>query len=236
MQVVILAAGKGKRLRPITDKIPKPLVRVCDKELLWYIVNNFVSFGLNDFIVVISADKFGEMIKSFLLSNFSSIKFRFAIQKEQLGTAHSLLMAEKFVSKDFVVVYGDLFFHRDVLEKLFSSISNEHLLVSVRVDNPKSYGCLETKNNRLIRIHEKSNNPPSNLINAGIYYFSNKRIFEMIKRIDLSERGEYELTDAVNLLARRDSIRIIEVERDKWIDVGTIERLRVVEKMCKEWL
>ncbi|MCD6483089.1 MAG: NTP transferase domain-containing protein [Candidatus Aenigmarchaeota archaeon] len=236
MQVVILAAGKGKRLKPITDRIPKPLVKVCNKELLWHIVSNFVSFGLSDFIVVISADKFGEMIKSFLLSNFPSVKFRFAIQKEQLGTAHSLLVAEKYVNEDFTVVYGDLFFHRDVLEKLFTSISNEHLLVSVRVDNPKSYGCLEIKNNKLIRIHEKSDKPPSNLINAGIYYFSNGKIFEMIKRIKLSERGEYELTDAMNLLAKRDSIRVIEVDKNKWIDAGTIERLRIAEKMCKEWL
>ena len=140
------------------------------------------------------------------------------------------------MNEDFTVVYGDLFFHRDVLEKLFTSISNEHLLVSVRVDNPKSYGCLEIKNNKLIRIHEKSDKPPSNLINAGIYYFSNGKIFEMIKRIKLSERGEYELTDAMNLLAKRDSIRVIEVDKNKWIDAGTIERLRIAEKMCKEWL
>lgn len=233
MQVVILASGEGKRLRPITNRIPKPLIKINHKELLWYLMKGVEKLNVKEIIITIPPGEKSTLIKNFLKNNFNHLKTKFIIQQKPLGTGHALLITKGLIEKEFYVFYSDLLIHPEVFQKLKNLRYNS--LCAIEVENPKEYGCLQIKNGFLLKIDEKSENPKSNLVNAGIYFFKNKKIFKFLEKVPLSPRNEYELTDGINMLAKVEKIKIIKIEKNKWLDVGTKERLEKAKELVKRW-
>ncbi len=194
MDAVILAAGKGERLRPFTETRPKPMMPVLGKPQLVWTLETLEKAEIKKVIIVIGW--LGEKIKNEIGNQFGKIKIEYVWQKEQKGTGHALLVAEDMVSNEFLVLMGDDFYScEDIL-----SLTNENgnaILVS-EVENPENFGVVVGKN-KLEDIIEKPKNPPTNLVNTGAYKVD-EGIFEILKKIKPSSRGEIELTDAIKIV------------------------------------
>lgn len=227
MKCVILAAGEGKRMRPLTFTRPKVMLPVANKPLIEYNLINAISAGFDDFIFVIGYKS--EMVRNYFQNGSKwNIKIEYVNQGKPLGTAHAIGILEKFVD-DFVLLSGDTIFGVDDIK----SISKENNSIGLfKVENPSEYGSVEISNNRLIKIYEKVSKPINKLINAGIYHF-NKEVFNYIKRTKKSIRGEYEVTDAINLMASDLSLRVTNLK--EWLDlVYPWNLLEINKELLKE--
>lgn len=219
MRALILAAGEGTRLRPVTSNIPKPMVMVAGKPFLSHHINVLASLGIKEICILVGW-KSGR-IKEFLLDEFGDeLDIVFLEQKERLGTAHAIGMAEGVVNGPFVCVNGDVLIEREDIGNMISLFEREkrNVIGAVNVEDPKRFGVLRVSDGKLERIIEKPDDPPSTLVNAGALIL-NQEIFHEIKRTEKSSRGEYEITDTLNQLAQQTDVLVYQLTRD-WIDVA----------------
>ena len=194
MKCVILAAGEGKRMHPLTFTRPKVMLPIANKPILEWNLNNAKKAGLKEFIFVVGYKS--EMVRSYFGNGEKwGVKINYVNQGKALGTAHAVGMVEKFVD-DFIVLCGDTIFGKDDIKNILDKGISMGLL---KVDNPEEYGIVEIKGKKVLKIYEKVNNPISNVINGGIYHFD-KKIFNYIKKTEKSSRGEYEITDSINMM------------------------------------
>ena len=228
MKAVILAAGKGVRMLPVTEIIPKVLIEINGKPFLYYILKSLQKAGYNEFGLIVGYKK--EMVAKFLMEyGFKAVLIE---QKEQLGTAHAIKQAKRFVGKDnFIALCGDNIWSINDLARM--SIDDDlNYIAGYKVNNPEKYGVLVVENDSLVRIHEKPKEFVGNFINSGLYKFT-PEIFDAINKIGLSQRGEYELTDAISLLAKEGKVKVIRIQ-DFWKDLGKLDDIPGVEKFIKE--
>ena len=225
MKAVLLAAGEGIRLLPITATRPKHLIKVGGKPILQFCLEAVKNAGITEAIIVTHyrgddiRDYFGDGEKF-------GLRISYAVQEDVLGTGNAAGVAEPFVDDDFVLIYGDLLFGadtvKDVLE-LFEPGKTSAVVGVVPVDKPENYGIIEfDEQKKFKRIVEKpaTGKACSNFANAGIYVFS-KDIFGKVKQTKKSIRGEEELTDAVTMLATEGkNVLTAEISKDDWFDVG----------------
>ena len=222
MKAVILAAGKGVRMKPLTDEIPKVLIDVAGKPFLYYLMKNLQDAGFKDMGIVVGYKK--ERIRNFLKEH--GFKAKLIYQKRRLGTGHALLQTEKFVDgEDFILVMGDNLYSKFDLETIKHVKGN--CVASYKIKNPTRYGVLLSDGDLLKGIAEKPKKPSSNLINTGLYKFTSE-IFDVLKKTKKSVRGEYELTDAIVKLTKQKKVKIFPLT-DYWIDFGKIEDIKKVE-------
>lgn len=211
MKCVILAAGEGKRMHPLTFTKPKVMLPIANKPVLEWNLLNAKDAGLKDFIFIVNYKS--EMVRNFFGNGEKwDINISYINQGKPLGTGHAIGIVEKFV-KDFIVLCGDTIFGKQDIKKILENIPSMGL---VEVNNPKEYGIVDTQDNKIIKIYEKMENPISNTINAGIYHF-NQKIFDMIKKTNKSSRGEYEITDSINMIVEDEEMQGIFIEN--WRDV-----------------
>jgi len=232
MKAIVLSAGKGLRMMPLTEKMPKALLKVKGKSFLERALDSFRKAGIRKVGIVVSYKK--EMIIDFFGSFFKGIRIIYIEQEKPLGTADAVLRARDFVGeKDFISVNGDLIFEPEVIKNLKKKDGCDAVLIGRKVPDPWNFGVLEVQGSILKRIVEKPERgrQPSNLINAGIYRFSN-RIFDAIQKIKLSKRNELEITDAINWLAIHEKVEWIPLGAGI-LDVSTPEQLIEAEK--KVW-
>jgi bifunctional UDP-N-acetylglucosamine pyrophosphorylase/glucosamine-1-phosphate N-acetyltransferase len=181
--------------------------------------------GIDEVIIV--THYMGESIRKYFGDGEKlGLKISYVEQKAVLGTGNAAEVAEPYVDDDFVLVYGDLLFGQDVVKNVLKPFKHEKTVAVmgvVPVDKPENYGVIELdEGKRVERIVEKpaSGKAPSKLANAGVYVF-NRKVFDKIKQIKPSVRGEWELTDAVTLLAAEgETILAAEIAKDDWFDVG----------------
>ncbi len=198
-KAVILAAGRGTRMLPLTATMSKGMIPVANKPLLAWTVD-FLDFCDEIIIVVNKSQK--DIIDFFSKQNSGRIKFAF--QDKPLGTGHALLQAEQHVDGKFLVVYGDDVYGEDDIKNI--SKIDSITLSSFVSDKPEAYGVVEVNNEFVIGLEEKPEKPKSNLANCGLYLLD-ESIFGALKRIKLSPRGEYELTDAIKLLIEENKVK-----------------------------
>ncbi|MEM2192914.1 MAG: sugar phosphate nucleotidyltransferase [Candidatus Methanomethylicia archaeon] len=220
---VILAAGRGIRLDPITQTRPKPLIPLLGNPLLIHILKVIREVGIVNFHVVVNYMK--DMVKKILLDYAKHIEANINIieQNGELGTAHAVSKVRGLVSNRFLLVYGDLFI---LNSSPISSIINSHgdMAIGVaRVNDPWNYGVVITDGFKVVDIIEKPKQSDivSNIyVNTGIYLL-NSSIFNYIDDVKPSPRGELELTDAIKLAIRSGrNIKAIHIPEDYWMDIG----------------
>jgi bifunctional UDP-N-acetylglucosamine pyrophosphorylase/glucosamine-1-phosphate N-acetyltransferase len=211
MKCVILAAGEGKRMHPLTYTRPKVMLPIANKPILEWNLINAIKAGLKHFIFVVGYKS--EMVRNFFENgNKWNIKIEYVNQGNALGTAHAIGMVKKFTDS-FIVLSGDTIFKVKDIEKITQKKNSMGL---VQVENPSEYGVVETNKNKIIKIYEKMEKPISNTINGGIYHFD-KKIFDFIKKTEKSSRGEYEITDSINMMVKE--IETQGVFLEEWRDV-----------------
>jgi glucose-1-phosphate thymidylyltransferase len=236
MRAVVLAAGKGTRLKPLTDDKPKALVEVAGKPLIEHVFDSLVDLGLDEFVVVVGY--FAEQIIERYGDEYREIPITYAHQREQLGLAHALLQAEPYIDDDFVLMLGDNIFRAnlgDVLNRQVEDRADAAFLVEeVPYEEASRYGvCRTNEFGEIVELIEKPDDPPSNLVMTGFYTFT-PAIFHACHLVQPSDRGEYELPDAVDLLIQ--SGRTIDAIRlDGWrIDIGYPEDRDEAERRLQE--
>lgn len=217
MKAVILAAGKGERLEPLTHTRPKPLIPIMDKPLLIYILENLSRLGIEEAIIVVGYMK--EKIENTINEYKIGIKTKLVVQDKPLGTGHALKVVENLINDTFLLIYGDVFLKENAIKKILNSKSPSMLLT--RVKNPKDYGVVVIEGDSIKGIVEKPEEDINvNTINAGVYLLD-ENVFSYIDKISLSVRGEYELTDALKMMLR-DGIKLnyVIAGEDEWFEIG----------------
>ncbi len=227
MQTVVLAAGEGTRMRPLTAGQPKPMLPVAGRPLLEHTLDRAVEAGASRLIVVVGYE--ADRVRDHFGSQHHGIDLEYAVQHEQRGTADAVSAAAPLLDAEpFVVLNGDALYDQGSLETLYS---NGPAVGSYRVDNPSSYGVLrldERDDTRVRGVVEKPANPDSNLINTGAYVFPADA--QELLGVEASERGELELTDVLEAVCNRESVTAVPF--DRWLDVGRPWELLA----ANEWL
>ena len=225
MKAVLLAAGEGVRLQPLTSNRPKHLIRLGGKPILQHCLEAIKACGITDAVIV--THYLGDAIRQhFGDGTHLGLKIEYVEQETVLGTGNAAGVAEPFVDGDFVLIYGDLLFNPEALRcviGLFTAENPAAVMAVVPVENPERYGIIELANqNRVESIVEKPipEKAKSNLANAGLYVFSHE-IFKKIRNVKASVRGEVELTDALSLLMKDGkSVLAVEISKTDWFDIG----------------
>ena len=207
MQVVILAAGSGERMKPLTETMSKVMIPIANKPLLEWTANAMKE--LADEIILVVRKEQKDIIEKFP-------QCEFVYQDKPLGTAHAIACCEGHVSGKFLVMMGDDYIAKEDIEKL--SKENPYCAGYFTLDDTENFGVFVIENNKIIDIIEKPKTPESNMANCGIYLFD-ERIFDAIKKTKISERGEYEITDALKLMIK-EGIEIKAVRINNWQPVG----------------
>ncbi len=217
---VILAAGEGRRLEPLTNRRPKPMLPVGDKPLLEHVLTAAKEAGISEFVFVVGYER-DRIQTHFGDGNQWNVSIQYAIQDKQLGTAHALEAASDLVDDRFVVLNGDRIIEPSIVSKVCETVTAGATTAAVavtRLPDATSYGVVGLDGDRVTEIIEKPTESTSDIINAGVYAFD-RSIFDAIDRIDSGVGGEYKLTDAINALADEQSVAAVRYD-GWWLDVS----------------
>ena len=225
---VIMAAGKGTRMLPLTETIPKVLIEINGKPFLHYVIENLKKAGFNEFGII--AGYLKEKIEQFTKDN--NINATIIEQKDQLGTGHAVMQAKDFCKdENFIVLSGDSLVSTEDLKAINNQDEFCYAVGKEMQGDVSKYGIFVIDEDKLVKIEEKPKTPPSNIINIGLYKFT-KDIWPALDKIELSERGEYELTDAITILAKQGKVKALKL-KDYWLDLGSKEDIPKVEEFLK---
>ncbi|NQU99375.1 MAG: NTP transferase domain-containing protein [Parcubacteria group bacterium] len=233
-KIVISAAGRGTRMGDLTKDIPKPLLEVKGRPFLYYLLENIKKAGFTEIIVVTGykSEKVEEFLNKYD-SNVQTVNQFEKLGEEKYGTACSIMSAEDLVgSESLISVYGDNLYSVKDLSKLRESNDDFCYVSGIEDKHPENYGVLISKNNFLVKIIERPREFYTNLINIGFYKFTSE-IFKIVEKVGKSERGEYELTDAVTYLAKQKKVKI-NIIKDYWKDFGKPEDIKNLEEFIEK--
>lgn len=220
-KVVIAAAGQGTRMKHLSKNKSKHLICVEHKPFLAYLLDNLTKAGYSEFILVVGfrADLMDEFLKKYNYKATVVNQFEILGPKEkEYGTLCPIKCVKDIVGDEsFLAVYGDSLYSVKDLKSM--NIDDEYTYVAgLQHAHPEKYGVLLTDDGFLKEIVEKPKEYIGNLINSGLYKFT-KDVFDKIPQVTLSPRGEYELTDAITLLAKEHKVKVKKIE-DEWLDFG----------------
>ncbi len=220
-KAVIAAAGKGTRMLHLAMNKPKHLIKVCNRPFLYYVLKNLKDAGITEMILVIGHKK--EAMEEFAREYGNEFPIKLVDQfeiagTEKYGTAIPIQCVKDIVDNEpFIAIFGDNMYSPKDIKSL--AIDDGYTYISgFKHTHPEKYGVLLTKGEFLEDVIEKPKEFVSNLINTGLAKFT-PEIFEIIDRIGVSPRGEYELTDAIRILAKQGRVKVKEI-KDYWFDFG----------------
>ncbi len=235
IKCIIAAGGLGTRLQGFRDnQSTKILLKVNSKPMIIQQLEQLINWGLNDF-VIITNPSYDKLIRKETSQINKKFNIDYAIQSEQLGISHALKQAKSFVNDDDQVVFvlGDNFFGTNPMQSInFEELlkTNENAVIFTKeVKNPEEFGVAVTdSNNKVIQIEEKPKKPKSNNAVVGLYIFDST-CMKKIDELKPSARGEYEITDLINLYISEGKCLSINLDT-WWIDAGTPDRIIDLEQ------
>lgn len=238
MKAVILCAGKGTRLYPVTLTMPKPLVPVANKALLKYAIETLTNMGATEIGLVVNSldspirDSLGDGLETV------GVPLTYIAQENPRGLAHAVKLCEPFIGNEpFIVYLGDNIF-QDSMQALytqFEATGAGAAIALTEVPNPSAFGIAELDGDKIKRLVEKPKDPPTNLAIAGVYVFQ-PAIFEAIEHIKPSWRNELEITDAIQYLLDQGKTVIPYVVEGWWIDAGKPNAIVLANQLVLEQL
>lgn len=231
MKGIILAGGSGSRLYPITLGISKQLMPIYDKPMIYYPLATLLKAGIRE-VLIITTPKDHERFKE-LLGDGSQLgcDFQYMIQEKPRGLADAYIVGEKFIGDDDVcMILGDNIFYGSQVDSLLENIKEEELdgamIFANRVHDPERYGVVEFDEDMVVKsLEEKPKTPKSNYAQTGIY-FSDSDVVEIAKNLTPSDRGEIEVTHAMEEYLNRGKLKVGILDRGSaWFDTGTFESM-----------
>jgi bifunctional UDP-N-acetylglucosamine pyrophosphorylase/glucosamine-1-phosphate N-acetyltransferase len=211
MQTVILAAGQGTRMRPLTDRRPKPMLPVADRPLMAHTADAAVAAGASELLLVVGYE--ADDVREHFGDEYRGVPVQYAVQAEQRGTAHAVRAARDHLEGAFAVLNGDDIYDAASVRRLFEG---GPAVGTYEVEDPRPYGVFDIAGGEVEGIVEKPADPPSSRVNVGAYVFP----AEAREWLDVeeSERGEEEITDVLARVIEERSVRAVDV--DRWMGVG----------------
>lgn len=227
MKGIILAGGLGSRLAPLTRITNKHLLPVYDRPMIYYPIETLINAGITDIMIVTGGNHAGDFLR--LMGNgkdFGLKHLNYTYQEGEGGIADALSLAEYFADGEPVcVVLGDNIIERNIIKAVqdFEKQGAGAKIMLKEVPDPERFGVAEITDGRLVNIVEKPKSPRSNLAVIGIYLYD-ATVFEIVKTLKPSERGELEITDVNNAYVRNGTMTW-EMLDGWWTDAGTFESL-----------
>jgi len=229
MKGIILAAGSGTRLYPLTASVSKQLLPVYDKPMIYYPIATLMSFGIKDILIIVAPQD--KHLFERLLGDGSSLgcNFQYEVQDVPRGLAEAFIIGEKFIGEDpACLILGDNIFYGIDAEKVKENIQNLKggLVFGYQVNDPERYGVLSfTKGGSVNGIQEKPTKPKSNYAVPGLYFFDNS-VIKVASNVKPSDRGELEITDVISHYLDWGLLNVHKLPRGvAWLDTGTFESL-----------
>lgn len=227
MKGIILAGGLGQRLEPLTRITNKHLLPVYNKPMIYYPLLTLVEAGVKDIMIVTGGNNAGDFLR--LLGNgqeFGLKHLNYAYQKGEGGIAAALSLTENFADGEkIVVILGDNLFEDSIkkyIEKFKKQPKGARIFIK-KVRHPERFGVVEFKNGKIVSIIEKPKKPKSNFIDTGLYMYDCK-VYDFIKTLKPSWRGELEITDVNNMYLKKRELEY-DIIRGFWSDCGTFDSL-----------
>jgi len=236
MKGVILAGGLGTRLHPLTKVTNKHLLPVYDKPMIYYPIQTLINAGIDDILIVTGGNNAGDFLK--LLGNgkeFGLKHMNYTYQEGEGGIAEALRLAEFFASGDKIcVVLGDNVIEKNIRKAVenFRKQKEGAKILLKEVPDPQRFGVAELRGDRIARIEEKPREPKSRYAVIGIYLFD-QEVFNIIKTLKPSDRGELEITDVNNRYIEK-GLMTWDILEGWWTDAGTFESLLRANQMVAQ--
>ncbi|PTX48715.1 glucose-1-phosphate thymidylyltransferase [Melghirimyces profundicolus] len=226
MKGLILCAGRGTRLRPLTYSQPKPLLPVANKPVLVYALEQLARTGIEEIGIVINPFQEGIIRHHIRMAKPRNVSVTMIHQERPRGIADAVRQAEDFIGQDrFLLLLGDNLIQQSLngLKQDIRQSGRNGSILLARVNNPREYGIASIEGDRIVRLEEKPISPRSNLAVIGAYAFDS-RIFTAIHQISPSARGEYEITDAIQWMIDHEGSISYSLTDQHYSDVGTVSR------------
>jgi glucose-1-phosphate thymidylyltransferase len=239
---IILAAGKGTRLMPATLPVPKPLLPLYDKPMIYYPLEALIRMGIKDILFIVQKDDLSTFQNTFSSGEHVGLNFSYEIQEIQRGIADAYFIAENFLQKSpSVLALSDNVF----LGKNYFDYANQALdkmkkiggsVFGLPVPDPEKFGVIEFDvNEKIIGIEEKPSNPKSNLIIPGMYFFDSEAPLHA-KTLKPSTRGELEITDLIQIYLQNNKLDLQKLDDSiVWHDTGNAEALLSASLKVKQY-
>jgi len=226
MKGIILAGGKGTRLFPCTRIINKHLLPVYNQPMIYYPLKSLINAGVKDILIVSGEGHAGGFLELLKDGREFGANISYSVQTEAGGIAQALGLAEDFADKEKIaVILGDNIFEDDLslYVKSFEDQKEGARLFLKEVVDANRFGVAEVQGDKIIGIEEKPKEPKSNLAVTGLYMYDSQ-VFDIIKTLNPSNRGELEITDVNNLYIKNDILEY-DILKGFWSDAGTFESL-----------
>lgn len=235
MKGIILAGGTGSRLYPLTKVTNKHLLPVGKYPMIFHSIYKLKQVGITDILIVTGKDHMGDVVNLLGSGSDMNLSFTYKVQDEAGGIAQALGLAEHFVGNDrMVIILGDNIFEDEItpfVRNFEGQLSGAKILIQ-HVDDPQRYGVPELVGDKILSIEEKPNIPKSNFAVTGIYMYD-RRVFDIIKTLKPSVRGELEITDVNNAYISQNELTY-DVLRGRWTDAGTHASLSYANELAKD--
>ncbi|MBM7579225.1 sugar phosphate nucleotidyltransferase [Jeotgalibacillus terrae] len=234
MKGIILAGGTGSRLNPLTKVTNKHLLPVGKYPMIFYSIAKLKQAGITDMMIVTGRHHAGDIINLLGSGSEMGLKLTYRVQDQAGGIAEALDLAEEFVGNDLMaVILGDNIFTTDITSYVteFMQQGRGAKILMKEVSDPERFGVAEVKQDHIVSIEEKPKHPKSNYAVTGFYMYD-ARVFNIIKTLQPSGRGELEITDVNNAYIKMNELQFGIVDGD-WIDAGTHESLARANKIVE---
>lgn len=226
MKGIILAGGIGTRLSPLTEVINKHLLPVGREPMIWHPIRQLIETGITEILIVSSAEHMGLLIESLGSGNRFGCELTFRVQEKAGGIAHALAIGERFADGDqIIVLLGDNIFEYSIatyVDDFLRQGTGARILLK-EVDDPERFGIATFYNDKIDSIEEKPTKPKSHYAVTGCYMYDDQ-VFDIIRMINPSTRGEMEITTVNNLYIKQGKMEYSFIH-GRWTDAGTYESL-----------
>ncbi len=226
MRGVIIAGGKGTRLRPVTNIINKNILPIYDKPMIYYSIEKLVNAGVKDILIVTGTEHAGQFVNLLGSGAEFGIRLHYEVQREALGPANAISVAHDFAKGEkIIVIFSDNILEYDIKKSCnsFKRQKSGARIFLKEVTDPRRFGVAKIKDKKVISIEEKPKKPKSKLAVIGLYMYDSK-LFDIIKTLKPSRRGEYEITDLNNIYIKKGEMTY-EIIDGYWNDAGTFKAL-----------
>ena len=232
MKGIILAGGSGTRLYPITEGISKQLIPIYDKPMIYYPLSTLMQAGIKDILLITTKDDQDGFIRLFEDGSKFGVNISYKIQPSPDGLAQAFVLGAPFIGSDScAMILGDnIFYGNDLSELLKEAVNNAIVgyatIFGYEVKDPERFGIMELdKENNVLSVEEKPENPKSNYAITGLYFYDNS-VVNKVKDVKKSARGEYEITSLNDIYLKEGRLKAQILDEDyMWFDTGVTDSL-----------
>jgi glucose-1-phosphate thymidylyltransferase len=234
MKGIVLAGGTGSRLFPLTKVTNKHLLPVGREPMIFHPVRKLTDAGIDEILIVTGVEHMGDVVNLLGSGKDFACRFTYKVQDEAGGIAQALGLAENFAGDELLcVILGDNIFEDAIASyvKAFREQESGARLLLKQVHDPQRYGVAEVEGSRVVRIVEKPKKPKTDLAVVGIYFYDS-RVFDIIRTLKPSARGELEITDVNNHYLRAGTLHCDRLQ-GWWTDAGTFDSLAAANELVR---